>query len=382
MKPWPLVVVGGALLAIAGCRSDPAIPILERQLRLQEDEIYRLRAALDQGQDCDSCSERVVGGPRWAPSDEAEPGRGRRRRGPAAPSGVKPPPVEMPSQSTSEVPDILRSPAGSSPQGVPEVPENLRGPSQPIRPRENAPGGRSSRPPLDHGMSPSPLEPNGPMLKQGMGATTSRPGHVAMASQLASAVPFTPAEDSRRVAAIVLNRQLTGGIGSEASGADQGLLVVVEPRDRAGRTVDAPAEMSVVAIDPALEGNAARVARWDFTVAETAAMFRRSGSTRAIHLTTAWPADPPAHHKLHLFVRYVTADGRKLQADMPVEVALSGDKTTRWNPSERAADRGQAADAWQRNEAPTARIPGPAPQMAARPDPPGPRRPVWSPERP
>jgi len=49
------------------------------------------------------------------------------------------------------------------------------------------------------------------------------------------------------------------------------LLVVVEPRDRTGRTVDAPANMSVVVIDPALEGNAARVARWDFTVAETAA---------------------------------------------------------------------------------------------------------------
>ena len=115
--------------------------------------------------------------------------------------------------------------------------------------------------------------------------------------------------------------------------------MVVEPRDRAGRTVDAPADMSVVVIDPALEGNAARVARWDFTAAETAAMFRRSGSSLAIHLTMAWPGDPPAHHKLHLFVRYVTADGRKLQADQPIEVALAGDRTTRWTPSDRRPSR-------------------------------------------
>ena len=45
--------------------------------------------------------------------------------------------------------------------------------------------------------------------------------------------------------------------------------------------------MSVVVIDPALDGNAARVARWDFTAAETAAMFRRSGAALAIHLTMA-----------------------------------------------------------------------------------------------
>ena len=70
--------------------------------------------------------------------------------------------------------------------------------------------------------------------------------------------------------------------------------------------------MSVVVLDPAFEGEAARVARWDFTAAETAAMFRRTGTESAIHLTMAWPGDPPAHGKLHLFVRYVTADGRKL----------------------------------------------------------------------
>ena len=92
--------------------------------------------------------------------------------------------------------------------------------------------------------------------------------------------------------------------------------------------------MSVVVLDPALrdeEGKAACVARWDFTAAETAAMFRRSGANRAIHLTMTWPGDPPKHGKLHLFVRYVTADGRKLEADQPIEVALPGEKSARWD---------------------------------------------------
>ncbi len=51
MKPWQFVIVVLALVATSGCRSDPAIPILERELRLKDDEIYRLRANLEDLQD-------------------------------------------------------------------------------------------------------------------------------------------------------------------------------------------------------------------------------------------------------------------------------------------------------------------------------------------
>ena len=72
-------------------------------------------------------------------------------------------------------------------------------------------------------------------------------------------------------------------------------LTISPIKDAAGRPVDAPADMDVAVLDPALQGEAARVARWNFTAAETAAMFRRSGSSQAIHLTTAWPGDPRLH---------------------------------------------------------------------------------------
>ena len=49
-------------------------------------------------------------------------------------------------------------------------------------------------------------------------------------------VAFDPSGDSRHVASIALDRTLTGGINSGDGSGDQGLLVVVEPRDRAGRT--------------------------------------------------------------------------------------------------------------------------------------------------
>ena len=59
MKSWHFAVVALALLATAGCRSDPAIAVLERELRLKEDEIYRLRAAVEDLQDCGACQQQT-----------------------------------------------------------------------------------------------------------------------------------------------------------------------------------------------------------------------------------------------------------------------------------------------------------------------------------
>lgn len=359
MKPWLLTaLVGLPLLAVAGCRSNSAIPILERQLRLQEDEIYRLRQALEESQCSGSTScGRTVDNVRPDEPEDRAPRTLRRRR--ASNGGETPPAVELPSQPSTEVPEALKEPGDRPVPGVPEVPKELQSPSKPIEPHSSS---RRDLPPgADQG--------DGPAFGQGPNESAARSGRIAMASR-SGAEPFAPRGDSRHVASIALDRMLTGGISSESSPGDQGLLVVVEPRDRSGRTVDAPAEMSIVVIDPALEGDAARVARWDFTTAETAAMFRRTSEGRAIHVTTAWPAEPPSHHQLHLFVRYVTIDGRKLQADQPIDVALPGDKTAR-RPAEKRPDR---VDSARRPDTPAARV-------AARPDRGRPSRPVWSPER-
>jgi len=381
MKTWQLIVTSLILLATAGCRSDPAVAILERELRLKEDEIYRLQATVEDLRDSQVCHDRSATRSR-ADDDDSEPSASRRRSGPSP----RPPAVELPSKPGTEVPDTLKGPSDGLPPGL-EVPENLRGPSKPLNPKDGAPGAPPSKPTAERTSLPSLDEPDGPALGRDAGAEPVRPRRMAMASRTVASEPLTPGCDSRRVAGIVLNRALTGGIGAEDRPGDQGLLIVAEPRDRAGRIVDAPAEMSVVVIDPAMQGNAARVARWDFNAAEVASMFRRTNAGPAIHLTTAWPNEPPAHSKLRLFVRYVTADGRKLQTDIPIEVALPGDKTARWNPSEaapreeRPRHRPEPVESPRPNDAPMASAPPPAARSAPRSDDSQSRRPVWSPER-
>ena len=75
----------------------------------------------------------------------------------------------------------------------------------------------------------------------------------------------------------------------------------------------------------------------------------------------AWPDGPPKHHQLHVFVRYVTADGRKLQTDRPINVAPR-EPPARWAVAAVPADRDDSSQA-------------PSDDTAK------PHRPVWSPER-
>ncbi len=358
VKTWHFALLGMILPALAGgCRTDPAVPILERQLRLQEDEIYRLRATVEELQDGADCRDRDS-------RSAAEAGRRGSSRSSTDSNGSSDSPpldITVPSTPSSEGAKALKGADKPAPLWTPE---SSRKP--PI-----APGSKSSRadgPSLD------------PPARGAATGTTSATG------------------DSRRVASIAMNRAMSGGINSGNPSGDRGLLVVVEPRDRAGRTIDAPADMSVLVLDPAVldnQGKAARVGRWDFSAAETASLFRGGDSSRAVHLAMAWPADPPRHRKLHAFIRYTTADGRRLETDGPIEAALPGDRQAGWTPApprvrddrddrdsgESRTAESSSGESWRHNGVspePPAELP---PQMATRTDPQRLERPVWSPER-
>jgi hypothetical protein len=185
-----------------------------------------------------------------------------------------------------------------------------------------------------------------------------------------------------------LNRRLTGGFDGDGRPGDDGIVVGLELSDVRGRRVEAPADVSVVLLDPALAGEAARVARWDFTATEMAADFRGTGPGRAIQLEMPWPADPPAHGQLYLFVRYTTGDGRRLLAEGPIQIALPGEAPRRWVSATLAAPQREVSFSAAVDEprlgrfTPAVRMPAaPSPSPVVEPGKPKIERPVWSPHR-
>jgi hypothetical protein len=310
MKIWKTVVPCLLGLVVAGCRTDPSIALLERDNNRKELEIYRLKCRVEDLQEqLDSAAPQPLL-PHPAAQGDILPGpgtAGSARPGAAvtlpAPAHESPAPSdEEPELPGVEMPRIL--PGTLAPPG--EVPSTIRGPG---------------------------------------GSSQWKPSDVRLASGAAAA------DDTRAVAQITLHPSLTGGIGSGASG-DEGLLVVVEPRDFAGKIIAVAGGISVALLDPALQGEQARLARWDFSAAQTERMIH-TGAEPGIHLRLPWRS-APAHDRLEVFVRFTTRDGRKLQADRLIAVALGDSRPARL-------------------ESPP---PAEPERTATRPD-----RPQWSPER-
>jgi len=124
---------------------------------------------------------------------------------------------------------------------------------------------------------------------------------------------------------ITLNRRLTGGHDVDGQPGDEGVMVVVEPLDDAGELLEVSGDISVVVLDPAQQGEAARVARWDFTAAEAAKYLQRTPMGDGLHFTMPWPHSPPVNRTLNLYVQYTTPDGRRLQAEKQIEIDPPGE---------------------------------------------------------
>ena len=329
-----------ASLVAAGCGNHKNIVLLERDLRLQEDEIYHLECLLDE---CEASREATIRENESLKKELATGDRG-------------------PGYDTPEAPSRPSKPSRRSP-GRPEEPK-LETPTIELPEPSGVPS-----------VELPPASDGGAQLKSG-----------------------TPTQ-------LVIDKRLTGGLDRDGRGGDEGLLVVVEPRDDAGRPVKASGALSVALMDPSEQGEAARVARWDFAAHEVQSHFHSTVFGRGLQFELPWPGDPPKNSALRLYVRFVTEDGKKLNADMPINVkpplatpddrqtkswapTQSADKPTRTPtsrvktpgskpPAPRAADRAvdnQSADARDGNE--RARESDAVPEQASRSN-----RPAWKPYR-
>jgi hypothetical protein len=216
--------------------------------------------------------------------------------------------------------------AGGSPRGGPfrSRPERLpRGGAAPAAPADEpqieVPGSSSAAP-----AQPERIRPAG----------GEKP--IAMAE-----TPKAPADT--KITHVTLSPLFTGGADFDGHPGDEGLCIVIEPRNSGEEFVPEAGPISIVVLDPSREGEAARVARWDFDMSAARQKLANSGAASGIKLELPWPATPPEANRLHLFVRYETADGRKLQTDREIFLTPPGQISNRWTP--RTAQRQRPAAA-------------------------------------
>jgi len=283
-----------------------------------------------------------------------------RRRGPfsspnsslrSTPSGGSP--AVDPDAPVIDVPD---SPAPSLPP-VPRTP--------PARPSATAPRSPvSTQKPSENAL---PLLPSAPRPKPILDDPPPVPNNAAP-SELPPPVndSVQPEPIDGRVTHLFLNPLLTHGANLDSNPGDDGLAVVLEPRNQAGEFVPQAGALSIVVLDPAKSGDAARLARWNLDEKLVRQRISRSASSRGIQLQLPWAGGAPATNQVKLFVRYQTADGRQLEAQHDVILNPSSQASQRWTP--RPGDRPRTT----LPTAPIANSPATSPDVSAA-NPPLPR---------
>ncbi len=340
-RTYLLIVI--AAVALGGCRSDVHRELLERELRWQEEEIdhledhvieYKRRLASLQRENAALREKLAAATARAQPEDRDDAASRRRKTRPPAVDG-EPPEVEMGDQAAPpNGPPERAAPGAAMPEGEPaELPQEDSGelPAlEPLNEEGDSTGQPATEPGRNHSSADSGTLPNTAPRMNRAQATSSA------------------------IHRIVLNREGTHGYDADGQPGDDGIRVVVEPRDRQGRIVHEPGELHIELYAPTTEGEIP-VARWIFTSDQTARRLAGTPDGQGMEYILRWPASPPPQRQVKLYVRYLTQNGAELSTEQALVVAppaaaarrspppgsRQGPPTRRLHTPARAAARGQ-----------------------------------------
>lgn len=168
---------------------------------------------------------------------------------------------------------------------------------------------------------------------------TSRSNQRRIGTEPVSTGPSLLEPEDPRITHIHIDPTHTGGSDFDQQPGDEGILVVVEPRNRNNAFVPLAGPLSIVVLDYAKRdaGAEARVAKWDLTAQQVDHSLHNNPSQRGIYLRFPWGDNRPESSKLLVAVRYTTADGRKLEATRDIFVTLPGQFSQRWTPRSSAS---------------------------------------------
>lgn len=179
------------------------------------------------------------------------------------------------------------------------APRDAYPPVQPLPPR----AGEFETPPIELGEPLPPGEPDDdPALP---------PGQIPTPESARMLFPGIPAT-------VAIHAGLSGRHHHDSDDVEDGIFLVLTVADADGRPIRCEQPVSVVVLDPAQTGEAARLGRWDFTAQEVNEQFRET-PLPSIQLPILWQEARPSGDSVAVFVRVMTDAERPLETDMLME---------------------------------------------------------------
>jgi len=129
-------------------------------------------------------------------------------------------------------------------------------------------------------------------------------------------------DDPFRAVKISFSR-VTGGLDLDGQPGDEGVRVVLIPKDAEGDAVKRAGTVQIDLFDLALVGGDQRIGHWSFTVDQVAHEWVGGFGVDSYSFELKWPGGRlPEHRELTVAARFTTLDGRKLSAQKAIKVQL------------------------------------------------------------
>ena len=346
MNAFRFLAAMAATVALAGCHGGVETDVMQRELRLQEDQIYHLLDQIDQARaQLETYQEENQKLKAKLARDE-----GNSVLAPPGDFGAGLPDLEPPKVEQG----ILTEP------GAPSAPDTP--PEEPDQPEPDGPGAADELP-----AEPDVLEPSA-------GTHGSRTG----------------------IDRLVVHPVIRSEAGKQAGTSRKIIRAFVQPRAADGTVIRYPGPISLMLVDASQQPRPARIGRWDFSSAQTRMRWQQSRAGAGAVFELPWPeGELPADSRLELWARIVLPEGRKLLAHADLDFtespparppqAVAQTRSQDGFRARRTAARNRPNGWVRRTEAPpptqaSAGLPGT--DRAAEPPPRVPRRrPTWHPER-
>ena len=180
----------------------------------------------------------------------------------------------------------------------------------------------------------TPGTPDGPRIEMPAPNSGSRTTPRTINTEPVRIGPTLIEPSDPRITHVHIDPVHTGGSDFDHQPGDDGILIVIEPRNQSDAFVPLAGPLMVVVLDYAKRdaGAEARVAKWELTAQQVDRSLHNNSSQRGIYLRLPWGEQRPESNKLMVAVRYTTADGRKLEATRDIFVTLPGQVSQRWTP--------------------------------------------------
>ena len=156
-----------------------------------------------------------------------------------------------------------------------------------------------------------------------------------LAGQSSAGAKVTVAQEQvtdTRVIELAFHPSLCRSVNFDQQEDDDGLYLVLIPRNERGQMVPSYAKLSIVVLDPAREGESARIGRWDYSPSEVQSKMQPIGTQQGIHLSLPWNGPDPSADRVIVFARYTYENGRQVIGQKEIFVNSEHGLKTVWTP--------------------------------------------------